>query len=75
MQNSPTLQSPFLNSKYKSVVTSSQLPDGRALVDHAANECSSYRSDFGSSVPLKYLVERISGYMHAYTLYSAVSDN
>ena len=52
----------------------SQLPDGRALVDHAANECSSYRADFGSSVPLKYLVERISGYMHAYTLYSAVSD-
>ena len=49
------------------------MPDGRALVDHAANECSSYRADFGSSVPIKYLVERISGYMHAYTLYSAVS--
>jgi 20S proteasome subunit alpha 7 len=50
----------------------SQLADGRALVDHAANEAASYRSDYGSSVPLKYLTDRVAGYMHAYTLYSAV---
>ncbi len=48
------------------------MTDGRALVDYAADEASTYRGDFGSSVPLKYLTERVAGYMHAYTLYSAV---
>ncbi len=48
------------------------LADGRALVDVAAEEAANYRSDFGSDIPLKYLVDRVSGYMHAYTLYSAV---
>jgi len=62
----------FSVDRHIGIAVSGLLPDGRALVDHAANECSSYRADFGSSVPIKYLVERISGYMHAYTLYSAV---
>ncbi len=48
------------------------LADGRVLVDVAAEEAANYRSDFGSDIPLKYLVDRVSGYMHAYTLYSAV---
>ena len=55
-----------LHPKKSHNILNFQLPDGRALVDHAANECSSYRADFGSSGPIKYLVERISGYMQAW---------
>lgn len=31
-----------------------------------------YRGQYGVSIPLNYLNDRISMYMHAYTLYSAV---
>lgn len=31
-----------------------------------------YRAQYGVSIPLKYLNDRVSMYMHAYTLYSAV---
>ena len=48
------------------------LADGRALVERASDEAAGYRADFGSDIPLKYLVDRVSMYMHAYTLYSAV---
>ena len=35
-------------------------------------QASSYRQDYGSSVPLPQLIQRVSSYMHAYTLYSSV---
>jgi 20S proteasome subunit alpha 7 len=47
-------------------------PDARHIVDHARNESSNYRSQFGTPIPVKYLTERTAMYMHAYTLYSAV---
>jgi 20S proteasome alpha/beta subunit len=31
-----------------------------------------YRSDYGSPIPLPYLTQRVSAYMHAYTLYSSI---
>merc|ERR1712037_1053666 len=31
-----------------------------------------YRSDYGSPIPLPHLVQRVSSYMHAYTLYSSI---
>nr|VZI32905.1 unnamed protein product [Spirometra erinaceieuropaei] len=46
--------------------------DAKALVEIARDECSSYRENFGSAIPLKALVERVSMHMHAYTLYSAI---
>jgi 20S proteasome subunit alpha 7 len=30
------------------------------------------RSDYGSPIPLPYLTQRVSAYMHAYTLYSSI---
>jgi len=46
--------------------------DARQLASIARDEASSYRQDYGSSVPLPQLCQRVSGYMHAYTLYSSV---
>lgn len=46
--------------------------DARHLVERAREEASSYRHSYGDSVPLKYLTERVAGYVHAHTLYSSV---
>jgi len=48
------------------------IADARQLVDIARKESGNYRSQYGVSIPLNYLNDRISMYMHAYTLYSAV---
>lgn len=48
------------------------ISDARQIVETARTEASNYRSQYGVPVPLKYLNERVSMYMHAYTLYSAV---
>merc|ERR1719481_940315 len=46
--------------------------DARQLAEIARDEASSYRSDYGSPVPLSQLTQRVSAYMHAYTLYSSI---
>lgn len=46
--------------------------DGRAVVQIAREEAQSYRQQYDRTIPLKILNERISSYLHAYTLYSAV---
>jgi len=46
--------------------------DARQLASIARDEASSYRQDYGSPVPLAQLTQRVSSYMHAYTLYSSV---
>lgn len=48
------------------------ISDARQIVETARTEASNYRSQYGVPVPLKYLNERVSMYIHAYTLYSAV---
>lgn len=48
------------------------ISDARQIVETARTEASNYRSQYQIPVPLKYLNERVSMYMHAYTLYSAV---
>lgn len=48
------------------------LADGRYIVDIARQEAANYRQQFDRIIPLKILTERISSYIHAYTLYSAV---
>jgi len=48
------------------------LTDAHEVVDIARQEASNYRQQYGSPIPLRYLVERVSAYMHAYTLYAAV---
>ncbi|XP_064622372.1 proteasome subunit alpha type-3-like [Lineus longissimus] len=46
--------------------------DARQLGETARDEASNYRSNFGDAVPLKQLTNRLSMFVHAYTLYSSV---
>lgn len=48
------------------------ISDARQIVNIARDEAASYRSQYGAPIPVKYLVDRVSGYIHAYTLYSAL---
>ena len=48
------------------------ISDARQIVETARTESANYRAQYGSNIPLKFLNERVSMYMHAYTLYSAV---
>ena len=46
--------------------------DARQLAEIARDEATTYRSDYGSPIPLPHLISRVSAYMHAYTLYSSI---
>lgn len=48
------------------------LADARAIVEVGRIEASNYRASYGVPIPCKLLAERVSTYLHAYTLYSAV---
>lgn len=48
------------------------ISDARQIAETARSEASSYKSQYGVGIPLKFLNERVSMYMHAYTLYSSV---
>ena len=48
------------------------LADARQLAETARSEAASYRNQYGDAIPLKYLNDRVSMFIHAYTLYSAV---
>jgi len=48
------------------------IADARAIVEIARIESSNYRSEYGVPIPCAYLSERVSMYLHAYTLYSSV---
>lgn len=54
------------------MAVSGVISDARQIVEVARSEAANYRSQYGVRIPLKYLNERVSMYMHAYTLYSAV---
>lgn len=48
------------------------LADARQVVEVARDEASNFRYNYGGNIPLKHLAERVSMYVHAYTLYSSV---
>lgn len=48
------------------------ISDARQIVETARTEAMNYRAQYGSNIPLRFLNDRVSMYMHAYTLYSAV---
>jgi len=62
----------FNVDRHVGMAASGLYPDTRQLAETAANEASNYRADYGTEIPLAYLADRVSMYMHAYTLYSAV---
>merc|ERR1712183_345049 len=62
----------FNVDRHVGMAASGLYPDTRQLAETAANEAANYRADYGTEIPLAYLADRVSMYMHAYTLYSAV---
>lgn len=59
------------NSKLFQVICG-LITDGRSVVSYALKEAQNYRRQYGETIPLKILNERLSSLFHAYTLYSAV---
>lgn len=62
----------FNIDRHIGMAVSGLISDARQIADTARAEASSYRNIYGTGIPLKYLNERVSMCMHAYTLYSAV---
>ncbi|CAG2166845.1 unnamed protein product [Oppiella nova] len=54
------------------VAVAGLLADARAIVENSREEAKNYRSEYGSPIPITYLKERTSMYLHAYTMYSAL---
>ncbi|ALC42423.1 Prosalpha7, partial [Drosophila busckii] len=48
------------------------MADGYYVADIARQEAANFRQQFERTIPLKHLCDRVAGYVHAYTLYSAV---
>lgn len=48
-----------------------KIPDGKALLKRAREEAENYRDNFGIEIPPVTLVERLSNYVHAHTIYNA----
>lgn len=48
------------------------ISDARQLVENARSTAARWRSEYGSPIPIKILNDRLSLYIHAYTLYSSV---
>lgn len=66
-----TSQRIFTIDKHIGMAVAGLLADARQIVKIAREEAADYRGIYGSPIPLKYLTERVSGYLHMYTLYSA----
>ncbi|KAK2162949.1 hypothetical protein LSH36_89g07017 [Paralvinella palmiformis] len=62
----------FTIDKHIGMAVAGLLADSRHLVEITRDEAANYRSQFGSSVPLKHLADRVSMYIHAHTLYSGI---
>ncbi|XP_031842449.1 proteasome alpha7 subunit [Nomia melanderi] len=62
----------FNIDQHVGMAASGLISDAGQIAETARSEASSYKAQYGVGIPLKYLNERVSMYMHAYTLYSAV---
>lgn len=62
----------FTVDRHVGVAVAGLIADARAVVDTTAEEAKNYRNQYRNPIPLKYLKDRVSMYVHAYTLYSAL---
>lgn len=62
----------FNIDKHIGTAVAGLLADARQIVETAREEASSYKSNYGSPIPLKHLTDRVSMFVHAYTLHSSV---
>ncbi|KAJ6636361.1 Proteasome subunit alpha type-3 [Pseudolycoriella hygida] len=58
--------------KHIGIAIAGLLADGRQIVETARKEALNYKQQFDRPIPIKVLNDRISSFIHAYTLYSAV---
>ncbi len=56
-------------TKQIGIVATGLVPDGRALVERAKEECASYQKQFGVPITGKVLADRLAQFMHMNTLY------
>lgn len=61
----------FTIDRHIGMAVAGLLSDARQIVGIARDEAAYYRSVYDRPIPLKYLADKVSGYVHAYTLYSA----
>jgi len=59
----------FSIDKHSGMCVSGLMADARQIVNHARKEASGYIDFYGTPIPGNVLCERVSGMMHAYTLY------
>jgi 20S proteasome subunit alpha 7 len=62
----------FTVDKHVGVTTAGLIADSRKIVKRARDEAADFRFKLNEPIPIKHLVDRVSGYIHAHTLYSAV---
>lgn len=62
----------FNVDKHIGMAVAGLLADARQLLSVARDEAKQYKYDYGVSIPVKYLADRLAMYMHAYTLYGAI---
>jgi len=62
----------FIIDQHIGMAVAGLLADARSLVNIARDEAANYKRSFGSNIPIKHLVDRVSLYMHSHTLYGAI---
>jgi len=62
----------FIIDTHVGMAVAGLLADARQIVKIAREEAANYRSNYGSNIPIKYLTDRVSLYVHSHTLYGAI---
>lgn len=62
----------FTADHHIGMAISGLIADSRRVVNQARDEASSYRFTYSQPIPVKHLVDRVSGFMHVFTLYGSV---
>lgn len=62
----------FTVDRHIGVAIAGLIADARQVVDRARGEASNYRFTYAQPIPLKHLVDRVSNFMHLFTLYSHI---
>lgn len=61
----------FSIDRHVGMAVAGLISDARQLVGVARDEAAYYKSVYGTPIPLRYLADKVAGYVHMYTLYSA----
>lgn len=62
----------FTIDKHIGMAAAGLIADSRKIVKRSRDEAANFRFTLAQPIPVKHLVDRVSGFVHAHTLYSAV---